>query len=311
MDEKRIAVEKIKQELIKSGKIAQEINKTVRITGMRYELPLPGRCLNMTYYQSMSENRPLMLGIHGGGFVNGGSSMDNNMWMTLCRTLNVNIASIDYRMAPEHKWPAAVLDIYDATLYLMEHVEKFHFNKDKIFIFGCSAGGNLAAAACIYSGQKGKRLYKKQILIYPCTDFTKDPFSVSVKGTGAFSPEGLLAMRELYLNPEDYCKSTASLVCASAEELKILPPAIFCLAEKDVFLQEGLQYARMLEENGIPAARVIMEGMPHAYFENYYAEHIPEILLDDLTRQALQNGTIKNRCEETLAFIKRNLQGEI
>ena len=67
----------------------------------------------------------------------------------------------------------------------------------------------------------------------------------------------------------------------------------------------------MLEENGIPAARVIMEGMPHAYFENYYAEHIPEILLDDLTRQALQNGTIKNRCEETLAFIKRNLQGEI
>ncbi len=299
-------IQKIMEELIKAGQIVQGVNKVVPIQGERYTLPLDGRDIDIAYYKAEEANRPLLIGLHGGGFVTGGSAIDNNLWCALRDRLNVNVASVNYRMAPDNKWPAAVLDTIDAAIYLKEHAEEYGFDKEQIFIQGSSAGGNIAATACIYAKQKGLELFKGQILFYPYLDFATDP--IEKGGTGIYSGPALSAMNALYANEEDYGKSTLSPVCAKIEELKGLPPAIFCLAGEDTLCAEGAKYSGMLKEARVPVFDKTYEGMAHAFIENWYADQIPEMLLDELTKKTLEDDTMEASSIAALDFVFENFK---
>ena len=301
----REVVDMIKDGGIHAAGAVREINKKIPIQGERHVAKLKGRDVDIAYYRASAPGKPLFIGMHGGGFITGGSAIDDKMWDAFCKAWDVNIASVDYRMGPVNKWPAGLLDVYETTLYLIDHVEEFGFDVDNIMIGGESAGGNLAATACIYAKQQGKDLYKKQILIYPYLDFASDPFA---RGSGgAFTPPAFVAMHEIYINEENYAYSTASPVCATLEELQGLPEAIVLLASEDVLCPEGKRYIGMLKEAGVSVVEKIFEGMPHAFIENAYAAVIPDMMMDDLTKATLEDGSMRAAAEEAILFVKENL----
>lgn len=297
-------IKTIMEGLIQGGKHVQEINKVIPVKGERYTLPLGGRDIDIVFYKAEEENRPLMIGLHGGGFVNGGSAIDDNQWCALKETLNVNIASVNYRMAPENKWPAAIYDAYESAVYLKDHAEEFGFAKDCIIIMGNSAGGNIAATTCIYAKQKGADLFNGQILFYPYLDLASDPMSKG--GSGIFSGPSLAAMNALYADEENYSNSMLSPVCADPEELEDLPPAIFCLGGADALCPEAVRYSEMLKEVGVPVCLKIAEGMPHAFIENNYYDEIPEPMRDELTMRILEDGSMAAATTEALDFVREN-----
>ena len=153
----------------RAGKV-REANKLVPISGTRYQLPLEGRTLDMAYYSTGKEGDPLVIGLHGGGFLYGGSALDDELWTNVVKILDVNVASVDYRMSPEVMDYDCLYDVYDSIRYLKDHAEDFGFDKDHISVFGSSAGGNLAAAVCILAGQKKEFTLDNQILMYPFLD---------------------------------------------------------------------------------------------------------------------------------------------
>jgi len=298
-------IEKVKEELLKAVPQVRAINKNVPVSGTRQALPLEGRNIEIVYYNAPEEGRPLMLGFHGGGFIMGGGAMDDNMWTVLAKELNFNIASVDYRMVPEAKWPAAVLDGYDTAVYLIDHADEYGFDKENVYLMGSSAGGNIAAATAIYAARQGKNLFKGQILYYPFLDFATDQ---AEKGEDEINTTvSLVAMKELYIDEEYLDDSTASPVCATEEELKALPPTICFPSEYDVLKVEAQRFMDKLQAAGV-RTETHMIAMPHGFVENAYAAFIVEMFRTERTLKAIEDGSMKAESEKTFELIRKFFQ---
>ncbi|MBQ8662935.1 MAG: alpha/beta hydrolase [Eubacterium sp.] len=303
MDNKlRIMIDKIKEDFAAQGTMMRKLNKIVPIKGERHIINLPDRDIDMAYYRAESEGAPLIIGLHGGGFVFGGSALDDDMWLAVSEALDVNVASLDYRKCPDYRWPAPVEDVFECACYLKEHAEEFGFDPADMSVMGFSAGANLAATACIYAKRQGKDLYKRQYLMYPCIDLATDPADKGEEGS--FEPAVLMAFNEMYIDAENAKNILASPVFATQEELAGLPEAIVVLAEKDELKHEGGKYVQMLNDADVPVSYTTIEDMPHAYFENGYLKSTEGRDLDPWTLECLENGTMKAACEMTLQFIK-------
>ncbi len=301
-DKLRIVVDKIKEDFSAQGRQMRAINKIVPIKGERHAIKLEDRDVDIAYYHAEHENAPLVIGMHGGGFVFGGSALDDDMWMAVSKALDVNVASIEYRKCPDYKWPAPVEDVYECACYLQEHASVFGFDPDNMWVMGCSAGANLAATACLYAKLQGKDLYKKQLLIYPCIDLVTNP---AEKGEeGGFDPAVLMAFNELYVDEKDAKNILASPIFATKEDLTGLPEAIVVLAERDQLKHEGGKYVQMLNDAEVPVSYTTIEDMPHAFFENGYLKSTKGRDLDPWTLECLENGTMQAACEMTLNFIR-------
>ncbi len=303
MDSKtRKIVDHIKEEFSKQGRIMRQLNKMVPIKGERRVISLDDRDIDMAFYAAKREGAPLIVGLHGGGFVFGGSALDDDMWLAVSEMLDVNVASLEYRKCPDYRWPDPVNDVYDCSCYLKEHFGEFGFDPNHVSVMGCSAGANLAATACIMAKQKGVDLFNYQLLIYPFLDMVTPP---TEKGSeGCFEPEGLIAFNELYTEETDRTNVLASPVLATREELEGLPEAIIIFAERDELKYEGMKYTQMLTEAGVKVSHTLIEDMPHAFFENGYIKDTRGRNLDPVTLKAWEDGTMLKACEATLAFLK-------
>lgn len=307
MDTKtRAIVNHLKEEFSKQGKMMRQINKMVPIQGERRVIPLAGRNIDVAYYPVEKEHAPLLIGLHGGGFVFGGAALDDAMWVAIRDALDVNVISLEYRKCPDYCWPAPVDDVYECACYLKEHADEYGFDPEQMSVIGFSAGANLAATACLKAKQMGMDLYKYQLLIYPFLDMVTPP---NEKGDeGCFEPEGLVAFNELYTKGEDRSNVLASPVIATKEELEGLPEAVIVLAERDELQHEGRKYAKMLEDAGVKVSMTTINDMPHAYFENGYIKDVSNRNdLNDWTLKCLEDGTMQQACVKTLDFIKQAL----
>lgn len=303
MDNKlRIMIDKIKEDFAAQGRMMRQINKMVPIQGERHVIELPGRNIDMAYYRADSENAPLIIGLHGGGFVFGGSALDDDMWMAVSQALDVNVASLDYRKCPDYRWPAPVEDVFECACYLKEHAETFGFDPEDMSVMGFSAGANLAATACINAKKQGADLYKRQYLFYPCIDLVTNPADKGEEGS--FEPAVLMAFNEMYVDEENAKHILASPIFATQEDLMGLPEAIVVLAEKDQLKHEGDKYVQMLNDADVPVSYTTIEDMPHAFFENGYIKSTEGRDLDPWTLECLENGTMQAACEMSLQFIK-------
>lgn len=306
MDSKtRAAVEQIKEEYAKQGRFMRQLNRMVPVQGERHMLPLSDREIEIVYYKAKREQAPLIIGLHGGGFVFGGGALDDDMWVAVRDALDVNVASVEYRKCPDHRWPDPVEDVFETACYLKDHGKDFGFDPDHVSVMGFSAGANLAATACIKAKQEGKDLYKYQLLIYPFLDMVTPP---DEKGDeGCFAPEGLMAFNELYTEETDRKNVLASPVFATREELTGLPEAVIVLAQKDELQHEGRTYGKMLQEAGVKVTHTMIADMPHAYFENGYLKDVRGRNLDPVSLKAWEDGSMLKACEATLEFIKSAL----
>ncbi len=310
--ELRAIVDKMKIELAQEVEKMNLANQMMEIDGIRYKLPLSGRTLDMVYYPVNKENEanqekkaPLLIGFYGGGFLFGGCAMNDYMWQAIREQLGVNVASIGYRKSPDHMWRDVLDDGYDAAVYLKEHAEEFGFDPEHISVFGCSAGASLATRTALYAKQKGNLFFENQILMYPFVDMVTDPLQ---KGEGSLSGPIMYVFNEFHCRADEVALPLVSPVCASEEELCGMPNTVIVLAENDCLRAEGQKYGEMLAAAGVSVHTTCMEGMPHGFFESGFGVRGEELeFLGEAVRSGMEDGTIAQKSQESMAFIKRHL----
>jgi acetyl esterase len=210
---------------------------------------------------------PTMAFLHGGGFVIGDIETHDDQARLLCRDVGMVVVSVDYRLAPEHKFPAGYEDSLAATQWVGDHVADLGGDPERIVVGGDSAGGNLAAAVALASRTTGPKL-AAQFLIYPGVDFTEDGDypSRAHNAEGYFlTVEDMLWFDAQYL-PEGADRSDPRASPIRAADLAGAPPAVIGTAEFDPLRDEGEAYAKALADAGVEVRLQRYDGMIHGFY---------------------------------------------
>jgi acetyl esterase len=220
----------------------------------------------MRLYRPAGVSRPpVLVYFHGGGWVIG----DLDTHDVLCRQLaaegGVAVVSVDYRMAPEHRFPVAVDDAWAATTWVVAHAAELEVDGARLAVGGDSAGGNLAAVVALLARDAGGPRIGLQILLYPVTDLTTERPSYQELGEGyLLTRDSMRWFRAHYLaREEDAADFRASPL--RAKSLEHLPPALVITAGFDPLRDEGEEYARRLREAGVQVDAVCFGGMIHGF----------------------------------------------
>lgn len=207
---------------------------------------------------------PTIVFFHGGGWVVGSIDSHDATCRALCNGAQALVMSVEYRLAPEHKYPAAPEDCYAATAWASKFIENFGGDPSRLVVAGDSAGGNLAAVVALMARDRGGPQLAGQLLLYPITDFSFETASYRDNGQGYFlTIDTMKWFWEHYLPaPEQGAEPYASPLRA---DLKGLPPAIVLTAEYDPLRDEGLAYAAKLQEAGVTVRKVACLGQIHGF----------------------------------------------
>ena len=192
-----------------------------------------------------------MLFFHGGGFSIGSIKTHDPVCKFLSKMLGWKIFSVEYRLAPEHRFPTPLEDCDQAMDWLIENADEFEIDINKIAIGGDSAGGNLAAGLCIKRIEEGKIKPERQILFYPAVDTGGDYESIKTFTDGYFllTKELLEWFGNNYIDEADYTNIYAAPM--NYEKLNLLPPALIITAGFDPLRDEGKAYAEVLQKNDV------------------------------------------------------------
>ncbi|PMZ87990.1 MULTISPECIES: alpha/beta hydrolase [unclassified Pseudomonas] len=217
------------------------------------------------YRPSDEPNLPLLVFFHGGGFVMGNLDTHDNLCRSLARQTEAVVVSVAYRLAPESKFPAAPLDCYAATCWLVEHAAELRVDGSRLAVAGDSAGGNLALAVSQLAAQRQGPKISYQCLFYPVTDAGCDSQSFE-----DFAESYLLSAAMMRWFWQQYLQGVgqADDPLASplrAESLAGLPPTTLMTAEFDPLRDEGEAMAECLREAGVPVRVQRCDGMIHGF----------------------------------------------
>ena len=207
---------------------------------------------------------PALVYLHGGGWTIGDLDTHDVLCRSLCLQAEVVVVSVDYRLGPEHPFPAAYEDTLAAFHWTVENANELGIDASRIAIGGDSAGGNLSAAACL--GLRGQVVQPAfQLLIYPATIMWQDTASYHANGTGyMLTKESIAYYTENYLrNREDAKDWRASPQLAKSHA--DLPPALVMTAGFDPLRDEGLMYADALSNAGVPTQYICFERQIHGF----------------------------------------------
>lgn len=232
-------------------------------------VPGPGGDIPVRIYRpaGVGDAAPCTVFFHGGGHVFG----DLDTHDTLCRNLAdatpCVLIAVDYRLAPEHKFPAAAEDAYAALVWVADNAAELNIDPARIVICGDSAGGNLVAVSALQAREQGGPAICHQIAVYPVADYGCDTSSYEkyATGYGMLEADAMRWFREHYLRDEADRENWLAAPL-KAESFAGLPPATVILAECDVLHDEGAAYADALEAAGVPVERRVFEGMIHGFF---------------------------------------------
>jgi acetyl esterase len=209
---------------------------------------------------------PVLVYFHGGGWTVGDIASWDSFCRSLCNASGCVTVSVDYRLAPEHKFPAGVEDCLAATEWVLAHGAELRVDGSRVFVAGDSAGGTLAAVVALLLRDKGVKGLAGQILIYPVTAHYDPPTASYLENAEGYglTRKGMMWFWDHYLNDRSEAKDfrAAPLVAAS---LRGLPRAFVVTAEYDVLRDEAQAYARRLEEAGVEVTHVFAEGMNHGF----------------------------------------------
>ena len=208
---------------------------------------------------------PVHVYFHGGGWVIGDLETHDGICRSIANAAASVVASVDYRLAPEHKYPVAAEDAFAATRWVAQQGARLGIDASRMAVGGDSAGGNLAAAVTLMSRDRGGPPLALQVLVYPVTHQSFDTASYQDHADGYLLTRS--AMRwfwNQYLRrPEDGVDPHASPLLARS--LHGLPPALVITAEYDPLRDEGEAYAARLREAGVPVTLTRYPGMIHGF----------------------------------------------
>jgi len=211
--------------------------------------------------RSAAGPRPLVVYYHGGGFVFGYLRMGDWLCGQVASRVGAVVVSVDYRLAPVHRFPAAVEDSYAALSWVAANSAGEVGAGGPLGVMGESAGGTLSAVMCLLARERGGPAISHQALIYPATDMTAERENVQMP---FLSSDEMAAYRRMYLGPDgDPANPWASPLLAKDHEG--LPPALIQVAEHDPLRDDGMRYAAALRAAGVPVRVTEYVGMPHGF----------------------------------------------
>ena len=211
-------------------------------------------------------NAPLLVFFHGGGFVVGGIDSHDGLCRMICRDAAVQVLSVDYRLAPEHKAPAAVEDCVAAYRWALEHAGALGADPTRIAVGGDSAGGNLAALVALASRELGLPQPALQVLLYPVCDLAAQTRSRSLFAEGFFLSRAEVDwFSELYLSGTALAPDDPRVSPLRAADLSGLAPALVLTAGFDPLRDEGNAYAEALRAAGVPVQHRQFDTLPHGF----------------------------------------------
>jgi acetyl esterase/lipase len=226
--------------------------------------PLPVRVY--TPFGAVDERLPGLVYFHGGGGVFGSIETHDGLCRMLANASRCRVLSVDYRLAPEHPFPAAFEDSYAAVTEVFEQASPFGLRPDRIGVGGDSAGGALAAAVCQRAKQENGPSIALQLLLCPALDLGTESESRRVLAEGYFLDRATIDWTLKHYCPEALDPADPRLSPLRAADLSCLPPAVVHTAEFDPLLSEGRAYADRLERAGIKLRYTCHLGMIHHFY---------------------------------------------
>jgi len=209
--------------------------------------------------------RPVMAFFHGGGFVICSVETHDGLARRLANATGAVVVSVEYRLAPDARCPAAAEDCYAATQWAHDHAATLGADSGRLIVAGDSAGGNLAAVVTLMARERGAPPIAHQVLVYPVIDAACDAPSYTENAEGYFlSAAGMHWFWDQYLGLDgDGTHHHASPIRAS--DFSGLPPAVVITAEFDPLRDEGEAYAEALRAAGVPVTMQRYDGMIHGF----------------------------------------------
>jgi acetyl esterase len=229
-------------------------------------VPGPAGDIPARLYAPKSDGpQPALVYFHGGGFVIGDIESHDALCRMLANRARCAVVSIDYRLAPEHKFPAAADDCYAATAYIHQNAASFGIDPSRIAVGGDSAGGNLAAVTALIARDKAGPPLVLQLLIYPVTDYNFDTSSYSDNAQGYFLTQATMRWFWAHYLTGDADGANPHASPLRAASLAGLPPAHVITAEYDPLRDEGNAYAGRLRDAGVQVTHKLYNGQIHGF----------------------------------------------
>lgn len=233
-------------------------------------IPGPGGPIGLRVYRpGVAGLVPTVVFFHGGGFVLGDLDTHDDHARLLCHAVGSVVVSVDYRLAPEHPFPAGLEDCLTATRWVAENIAGLGGDPRRVAVAGDSAGGNLAAAVALTATRAGSPELAAQLLIYPGVDFRDDDSlhpSRAENGEGLFlTAEDMRWFRSHYLPDAVHATDPRASVLL-APDLAGLPPAVVGTGEYDPLRDEGEAYAHALRAAGVHVVLRRYDGLIHGFF---------------------------------------------
>ena len=209
---------------------------------------------------------PGIVYFHGGGFVIGDLETHDPLCRQIAARTGAVVCAVDYRLAPEHPFPAAADDALAAARWFMAHADELGVDRDRLFVMGDSAGGTLATVTAMALRDQQDPQLRGQILVYPITDHVDAgaaSYTEFAEGYGLTRDGMRWFMRHYIADPAD---ATDTRVCpVRMPTLRRLPPAFVVTAEYDVLRDEGERYAERLREDGVDVTFERAAGLHHGF----------------------------------------------
>ena len=210
--------------------------------------------------------RGVLVYYHGGGWVTGTIDEVDIVGRKLAERTACAVVLVDYRLAPEHRYPKAVDDSYAALEWVGEHLSDIAGQEVPLIVAGDSAGGNLAAVMAVRARDRNGPPIALQVLVYPVTDADFDrPSYTDPENELLLTRDGMIWYWDHYL-PESARRTEPDASPLHTENLSGLPPAVILTAEHDVLRDEGEAYATRLQEANVPTDLLRYAGQTHGFF---------------------------------------------
>ncbi len=224
--------------------------------------PIPVRIYSL---HADAKASPVLVYFHGGGWVVGSINTHDGVCRALARRAGCLVVSVEYRRAPEHKFPAAVEDAWDTVAWLREHGNEVGADPERIAAGGDSAGGNLTAVVAVRARDRGIPL-ALQLMVYPVTDYNLDNPSYRDYADGYYLTRESMRWYWGHYLPGPAAGADPEASPLRARDLRGVAPALVLTCEYDPLRDEGEAYAARLRDAGVPVTLSRYDGMIHGFY---------------------------------------------
>jgi acetyl esterase len=230
-------------------------------------IPVPGGDVGVRLYIPAGTGPlPVLVYFFGGGFIMGDIDSVDEACRMMANRAGCIVASAEYRLAPEHKFPGSVEDGYAAVTWVAEQAASFQGDPTRLAVGGESAGGNVAAVVCLLARARGGPRLALQVLIYPPVDFTaRRSVDQEIAGRATLTDERMAYFDRHYFRTSDDARDPLASPML-ADDVRGLPAAVVIGAEYDPLAAEGAAYAEKLRQAGVRATDTCYPGMIHGFY---------------------------------------------